>query len=212
MAKNKLYIKSIEFVQKTTMALTLILAFVLLQPAWAEKHATPALTEIPVTLFGQSCTLSGPLDQITLQKIHSISPEQLSPAQRGDQIRKVLEKVKKAAGLPPALDHYRERLIERLEALFAFSEIAPTLKKEGKPQGALLSLKKFLKQETASQEFETFWKKTEARVPASEWNTATLDQLEEIYQKAIEPNPEEDFHRAIRKLKIKYECAYEEGE
>lgn len=35
--------------------------------------------EMKVTLFGQPCTLKGPVDEKALRAIHSLSPEQVSP-------------------------------------------------------------------------------------------------------------------------------------
>jgi hypothetical protein len=47
--------------------------------------------------------------------------------------------------------------------------------------------------------------------PAS-WNSATLDQLSKTYGEAIEPHPEEEFHRAIQRLNIRYGCVLEDNE
>ena len=54
---------------------SLLLVFV---PVSGRASAAPS-TEIRVSLFGQPCTLQGPVDERTLKLIHSLSPEQLYP-------------------------------------------------------------------------------------------------------------------------------------
>src|SRR4051794_38218221 len=76
--------------------------------------------EVRVSLFGQPCTLQGPLDERALRVVHSLSPDQIYP-QRENTLtaaptRRALEKLKSLNGAPAGLDRYRERLGKRLEA------------------------------------------------------------------------------------------------
>src|SRR5688572_6268907 len=107
--------------------------------------------ETRVHLFGQPCMLSGPPAEDILKAIHSISPEQMPPSPSGDQVRTLLDRMKKIAGIPPALDRYREQLTRRLEAQAAFHDGVAAAKKAGKPEPLLEAVKTFLDPKRATK-------------------------------------------------------------
>lgn len=171
-----------------------------------KAHFAPP-AEIPVTLFGQPCVLSGPVSSETLKACHSISPEQLPPARTSDQARRLLEKLRKAQNIPSALERYRERLSRRLEAQIAFFNGLAAAKKSGRAAD-LISATKGQIPEKQAKNFEALVKKD----PVASWNSAIIDQITDSYNDWIEQNPEEEFHRAIERMNIRYTCSFEESE
>jgi hypothetical protein len=181
-------------------------------PAWA---ITTRMTEIHVSLFGQPCLLEGPLDERGLKTIHSLSPEQLYPARTSfptsEPTRRALEKTRSLTAIPVVLDRYRERLTKRLEAQLAFMETLESFSKTRKSPPVRAVGKKYLTGKHW-REFETQLKKTEAmREVNSERGRDALDQLLDAFNDGIEPDPEEEFHRAIHRMNVQYTCSFEES-
>jgi hypothetical protein len=180
--------------------------------AWS--RAAPQ-NEIRVTLFGQPCLLSGPVDEASLKLIHSVSPEQMPSARTGnysaEQARKALERLRKVAGLPSALDRYRERLTKRLEAELAFDEGYEAALKSHQISAWVAGARKYLN-EAKLHSFESLAKKAEAlKTLDSDRGRELTDQLFELYAEGIEPDPEEEFHRAIKRMNVQYACSFEES-
>jgi hypothetical protein len=167
-----------------------------------------AETEMKVTLFGQPCVLRGPLDLAQLKAIHSISPEQVYPpiteVYTPEPTRKALEKLKKSEPTPPALDRYREKLKARLEAQLELLNALENSKKLKETAPMIAAAKAHL-QAKRLKDFEMIVAKA-GPSPKQE----QLDQLFENYNEGIEPDPEEEFHKAIRKINVHYVCSFEE--
>ncbi|MGZ3708682.1 MAG: hypothetical protein ACXWPM_07810, partial [Bdellovibrionota bacterium] len=112
--------------------------------------ATAPMTEVRVSLFGQPCTLQGPLDQATLKAIHTVSPEQMYPgttmSDTTEAARKTLEKIRGATTLPSMLDRYREKLARRIEAQISFIDGVDAAKKTHKAAALMKTSKSFLPQ------------------------------------------------------------------
>jgi hypothetical protein len=172
------------------------------------SSASTASTEIRVTLFGQPCLLSGPLDEGTLRTIHAISPEKTPAPETADQARQLLERLRKLpAGVPSALDRYREKLGKRVAAQLAYFEgLAGARKNGGKADALLAATREHLIGGKRAKEFEELARKTDLGGAAGE------EALSLAYSEAIEPSPEEEFHRAIQRLNVRYTCSFEEGE
>ncbi len=60
------------------------------------------------------------------------------------------------------------------------------------------------------KEFETALKKADAAKTLAK--PATQESLLEAFNDSIEPDPEEEFHRAIQRLGVQYTCSFEESE
>lgn len=167
--------------------------------------------EVKVLLFGQPCLLQGPLDDETLRAIHSLSPEQIdslaSNQPSGDSIRKSLQKLRSAQGLPPVLDRYREKLLKRFEALLAFVDGWEAAKRSSKSSPLLKATQSLLNGKRV-KDFQTLATKLDSPDSAK---TGLFDSLMEIYSEMIEPDPEEEFHRAIRRLDIQYACSFDDS-
>jgi hypothetical protein len=166
---------------------------------------TAAETEIKITLFGQPCVLKGPQDERTLQKVHSISPEQLEPPISVESARKQLERVRSATQLPSLLDSYRERQAKRLEAQVSYFEALEDAKKLGKPAPLMAVGKKYLKNQKPRRVYEDAVRKAKT-LQDRELSVRLLD----LFNEGIEADPQEDFHRAAKKLGITYTCSFEE--
>jgi hypothetical protein len=187
-------------------------------PPTSSPSPAPTLTpktQTRVKLFTQDCLLIGPFSEAVLQSIHSISPEKMPQKEtllpNGEAARKFLETVKKASGLPPGLDRYRERLAKRLEAWVAFFN---GLKPAGTPlkPDALLTSAKGSIQGPSGQQFEALARKLAKTEKGAAWSSASMEQLLAAYDLAIEPDPQEEFHRAIGKMDVRYNCSFDENE
>lgn len=167
--------------------------------------------EVRVTLFGSPCALRGPLDAAQLRRIHEISPEQILVVNSEPgpdwfkQVKASYERIQKAHALPSALDRYREKARRRLEAQWVYAREYSQWNPQApiKPESA--ELKKFItaitphlvQQGNVPKEIADY-------LQAGQWGAAL-----EVYELAIEPDPEEHFHHAIGKLKVQYRCSYE---
>lgn len=165
----------------------------------AQANTAPS-TEIRVSLFGQPCTLKGPVDERSLRQIHALSPEQIYPEREprlsGGPTRRSLEKLRAFQNVPAALDHYRERLIKRLEAQLVLLEALEGFRKNHKSAPIMDAAKTYLSPRRI-KEFEVALKK------------ADIDQIFDTFSDGIEPDPEEEFHRAIHRMSIQYACSFE---
>jgi len=198
---------------KKNVALLLLLNLVLLSPsAFAAASPLPSTNkEIQVTLFGQPCLLGGPLAEIALQAVHSISPEKTPVSQTYQQAKDSLEKIKAATPVPTPLEHYRERLTRHFKSQLKFYEGMAAAKKAGKTDLLLSSVKEYLLPKQVKT-FEEFLKKAQAKESVKSWSAGTQETVFATFQEASEPHPEEEFHRVIRHMSVKYTCTLEEND
>ncbi len=167
------------------------------------------LQEIKISLFGQSCTMSGPFQQAVLKSIHSISPEQMPPVQSKEQARQLLSRLKNAGSTPSELMSYRDKMIKRLEGLSAFFDALAQAKKDQSIEPLTALNTKWVISES-KKEYESALKSSSTRENAQQWNDATSDQAREIFERFSVPDPQEEFHRSIQKIRVSYACFYEE--
>jgi hypothetical protein len=166
-----------------------------------------SISEIKVTLFGSPCVLSGPYSSSTLQALHSISPERLPAQQNLGQVRAALSTIKQVRGLPPELESYRSRMARRLEAQFQFQDRLGEMKKTGNTAAFLAALQPHLVGPSAPLKTKLDSLKT-AKAPR-QWGKAEVDAVTELYEQSIEPYPEEEFHKAIDRIKVRYLCDFD---
>jgi len=200
---------------KSKLVLTLFVLFVLVFPLRGfSQKAVPAkanVAEITVSLFGEPCFLSGPFDSDTLKAIHAISPEKNPPVQSAEQSRQLLERLKKSPALPSGLDLYREKLAKHLEGQVAYFDSLAEAKRTKKIDKFFAGTKAHVNP-SKRKAFEGFVRKLDSKENVSTWSFAVLQQVEEVYSEISEPRPEEEFHRATRKLKVHYNCSFGEYE
>jgi hypothetical protein len=159
--------------------------------------------ETKVRLFDQDCQLSGPLSVAQLRGIHSIGPEQLPDPTRLDQASKHLERITTIKGLPAAFDEYRDRLAKRLKPQVKFFQLWNEARKKGS-NDALLA---HFKLELSDSRFSEVSKLLEVK----EWRS-NQDSTAEIYFATLEEYPQEVFFKSLTRLKIRYQCSFDEGE
>jgi hypothetical protein len=187
------------------------LAPLVLASADPKAPSSAPVTEIRVQLFGQPCFLTGPLDEVTLRAIHAVSPEKLYPVQSADQARQVLERFKKAQ-LPAAFDMYKDKMIRYLQSQIALFEALQAAKKTGKINPIIEATTPFISNPKHAKEYEAAVKKLEPQAKTSGWSADSVDQLTEVFNEALEQQPDEEYHRCIKKLNVQYTCAFGENE
>jgi hypothetical protein len=176
------------------------------QPSQSSKES-----RVSISLFGQPCVLSGPQDETTLRAIHAVSPEQMPTSPEAGQAAGLAERVKKVTGLPPGLDSYRDQLTRRLEGQAAFEAALVAARKSGKLDELQAAAKKHLATRKA-EAFNALLKKNFSKEAPSRWNPSQLESLTELWNESAPPHPEEEFHRVIRRIGVKYTCSYDEGD
>lgn len=176
-------------------------------------EAANSKQEIKVTLFGQTCTMSGPYPTATLQWIHEVSPEKVPPDQTLEQMKKVRSKLAGAKSVSPEIDLYRDHLRKRISAKIAFEEAIREAKKKGNTPKSfeifMINVKEHITP-TLLLSFETSMKKQFAE-RNSIWEGEFAQALKEKFEESIQPETEEEFHKAIRKSNIQYGCNFDEG-
>jgi len=206
---------TIPSITRTRVAVRLAALLGIALSSTAIAASVPHGTEIRVSLFGQPCLLQGPMDEATLKNIHSISPEQAYPpisvTVSSEQIKKTIEKLKGISGLPSALDRYRERVIRRLDGQRALYEGFDSARKSRQGAGLIKVTKPFIRP-IQQKAFEALAAKLDNPALTPPQRNEVYEQLLDAYNESmIEPDPEEDFHRAIKKLGVQYVCAFEES-
>lgn len=173
------------------------------------------IQEIPVTLFGQPCTMSGPFPRPVLTSIHEVSPEKISPTAGVEAMKRIRLKTTALKNIPPVLEQYRDHLRKRLAAKIALEEALTQAKKANSSdvRSALDSLLKNLKEHISSLSYPAFEESMKKAFDANGagWNTVFVDHLREKFERLIQPDTEEEFHKAIRVAKIQYVCSLDEG-
>jgi hypothetical protein len=170
--------------------------------------------EIKVTLFGQPCTMSGPFAKNSLSLLHEISPEKIPPDLTLDQMKKVRAKTGDLKGMPMPIEQYRDHLRKRLSAKIAFEEAVAQAKKSKEPRKEIDPFLTNLKEHISTLQYAGFAETTKKafETGGGVWNDAFLTPLRERFEGSIQPDTEEEFHRAIRIVKIQYVCAFDDSD
>lgn len=170
-------------------------------------------SEIRVTLFGQPCTLQGPTSEATLKAIHSVSPEQLyptfEPGEKSAAVKSALDKLRAAQNVPSGLDVYKDLLGKRLEAQFAFLSGLDDAEKTKKADALIGKTKTFLS-ESRQKSIETLARKLEGPLNSTQ-RGEVVQQLFSSFTESLPSDPEEEFHKAIHRMKVQYSCSFEES-
>src|SRR6185437_10782805 len=121
-----------------------------------------------------------------------------------------LEKLRSAKGLPDELDIYKARLTKRLEAQTAFLSGLAESEKTKKAEPLLSATRQYVSSELRQKEMETGAKKLETTLTAAQ-RKAVADQLFDTFSEGMPSDPEVDFHVAIHRLKVQYNCTFEDS-
>lgn len=180
------------------------------------------LHEIRVSLLGQPCTLQGPFDEKTLKAIHALGPAQIEidpllPTAK-EKTRKLGESFRNAGrGLAEAnkkaeraLEDYLSRQLKRLEALSAYFEALEILQKNHKTGEFCKKVATFLRNPI----LVTLEKLATDVVKAPQGSPKQKDLSNQLFENYTEQldDPEKEFHRIIKQLRVQYNCFFEEPE
>lgn len=172
----------------------------------------PTVTQaaaVQVMLFGQPCQIQGPagVADAQLSAIHQISPEQTPLSENTKNLQGSLEKLKAAQNIPAPLGSYLTRRAKAIEARMAFEDALQSARKTRSAEQFGQALQKHLHPRKQKAIIKQFEKALKAGNSPHAW-----EQIRSDFAESSEADGEEEFHRAIRKLKIVYHCSYEESQ
>jgi hypothetical protein len=178
--------------------------------------------EIQVSLLGQPCTLQGPFDEKTLKLIHSLGPAQIEidplASNTREKVRKLGESFhssgKGIADLNPkverSLEGYLTRQYKRLEVLGVYFDALELLEKNHKTGEFCKKISAPLHNPNLAslEKLATDMIKAPRSSPKQK---ELSSQLFELYNEKLD-DPEKEFHRTIKQLRVQYNCFFEEPE
>jgi len=152
--------------------------------------------EIDVTLFGQPCRMIGPMPEAQLRAIHDVGPERTPPPmsqkETVDSIARALKQTH------PALDEYRHLLQSRLKEYEQFFAAWEQFKRSRNRE---LFLKSSPSRPSLRSAIQTGLATSHGKP-----TTAALESILELFSQDSDLALQELFHKALRSLKISYEC------
>lgn len=180
--------------------LTLCLLLIAGRPTQVSAGATQ------VMLFGQPCQLQGPsgLGESQLKTIHQISPEQTPLSDSLQNLQSSLERLNQTAEVPEAIQRYVKRRTKAAKARVAFEEALQSARKSRNPALFTEAIRPWVHPRRLKSMTSRFEKALKAGNSPSAW-----DQIRSDFAEIAGPDGEEDFHRALRKLKVVYQCSFE---
>ncbi len=172
------------------------------------------LQEIQVTLFGQPCSMSGPYTRPSLSLLHEISPEKIPPDLTVDQMKRIRTKTGDLKGMPMPIEQYRDHLRKRLSAKIAFEEAITQAKKSKDSRKSLDPFLTNLKEHIPTLQYPGFSETTKKafETAGGTWTESFIAPLRERFESMIQPDTEEEFHKAIRAARIQYVCAFDDSD
>ncbi|MFN7684038.1 MAG: hypothetical protein ACK5QT_01320 [Oligoflexia bacterium] len=169
--------------------------------------AAPAQAgSIQVMLFGQPCQLQGPasVSDSQLKAIHQISPEQTPLSDSLPVLQNSIEKLKLSPDLPQGLARYFEQRSKAARVRVVFEEGVQAARKTRSGEQFAKTIQPLISPKKLKPLVKAFERALKAGNAPSEW-----EQLRFDFAEASEPDGEEEFHRALRKLKVSYHCSFE---
>jgi len=184
---------------------TLTLAASCLWIALATRDAQAAAVQ--VMLFGQPCQLTGPagLSEAQLNAIHQISPEQTPFSDAPKSIEASIEKLKSSDATPSILAGYLQQRTKALRARLSLELAIEAGRKARSAAPFAQGTQGLIHPKRHAALIKTFEKALKAGNSPHAW-----EQLRADFAEVAEPDGEEDFHRALRKLKVVYQCSFED--
>ena len=186
---------------RTLLALCLI--------SFVGKPLTASAGAVQVMLFGQPCQLQGPagLGEAQLKAIHQISPEQTPLSDSLQNLQSSLERLNQTAEVPEAIKRYTERRTKAAQARIAFEEALQSARKSRNGELFAEAIRPWVHPRRLKAMTSRFEKALKAGNSPSAW-----EQIRSDFAEIAGPDGEEDFHRALRKLKVVYQCSFESFE
>ncbi len=162
--------------------------------------------QISVKLFGQPCFLKGDVSKKILNQIHSITPENVFPVQSAKDVKKSQRRVDSVKNIPTALKPYLSQLTRYLEAHRTFFEASKAATRAKDPTLFLERIKPFVERNHQALEHRAQLFRKQLN---SHQRSAFISELLEIYKESTLPSPEEEFHRGLDQMKIRYNCEFD---
>lgn len=108
-----------------------------------------------------------------------------------------------------ALQSYREQQVRRVQSWIAFHRAMASARKTGAGENFLENIREHLLK-SKLKDFESRAREMmKTSQPGKPWSPLLQDRLTMLFDDSIVPDPEEDFHRAIRQSKIVYSCDFD---
>jgi hypothetical protein len=161
---------------------------------------------VQVMLFGQPCQLQGPasVSDAQLKVIHQVSPEQTPLGDSVQVLRTSLERLKPSAEMPEVLGRYLEQRAKAVGTRISFEEALQSARRNRSSQEFSNAIQPMVHPRRLKGLARQFEKALQAGNSPSAWEQIRLD-----FAEVSGPDGEEDFHRAVRKLKVIYQCSFE---
>ena len=113
------------------------------------------------------------------------------------------------ANIPSGLDSYKDQIGKRLEAQAAFLAGLEETQRLKKAEPLLLKTKTYFP-EARQKPFETAAKKLEGNLNPAQ-KKEVLELLFSSFVDSLPSDPEEEFHKAIHRMKVQYICSFEDS-
>ena len=97
----------------------------------------------------------------------------------------------------------RDRITSKHDIATAFDGIT-----YGKGSAVLTMVETWL----GRDKFQAAVRKLVPRPSTAAWTPSVMEQIKDQFERVAPPDPQEEFHRAIRRLKVLYNCTFEDGE
>lgn len=170
--------------------------------AWSQRSGE---VSIPVRLFESKCTLSGPKSRFSVEdltRIHDLSPEKTLTFSTSDAAKDSVVRLDRLKAPAPELESYLSQSRVYALKLSEFLQKAEALKTDKNKERFLaeLSAKLTRRQRRHLEDLAS-------RVLAGEETEVLIASFGETLGVA----PDEEFHRAIRRMKINYNCVFDRG-
>ncbi|MEN9722376.1 MAG: hypothetical protein RJB38_362 [Pseudomonadota bacterium] len=163
---------------------------------------------ITVLLFGQPCELSGKESGLTekqLRALHQISPEQTPSTESIATLKSSIERLKSTEDVPDALAHYRHQRSQFLKNRLKFEEALAAVHQNGQVKAFADTTRDLL----PARRHPALIKKLEAALRSGP-SVRAWESVRESFIDYSGPDGEETFHRILRRMKIQYQCTFEE--
>lgn len=160
---------------------------------------------LKVTLFGQPCTLTGPVPIATLNTLHQISPANCK-ALDPQSAKRSLGIVESTKEIPNELRNYHGLLAQHLKARVAFYSALEVAQKKRSAQQFITRVRSLLR----SPNLGKLQRLVEATWTPEKSEVAESDLLD-YYDQITTSYPESEYHAGIRRMNVRYQCSFDES-
>lgn len=176
-------------------------------------RAINRVVETRVDLLKVPCTLSGPFDENVLKSIHAIGPASTHQPRTLKEAQGLLLLMQNGSAVPVGLDRYREGRAERLKAFISFFEGSDAAK-QAKALPPLLQKVRMFQTASRAKSFQAELERMFTEKGASIFSKPDpVEMILGLFTESLETEASEaidnEFHRGIGALAIKYQCSFD---